>query len=89
MSGHLVSTFYVILSLHLAFGYNIHQHSYTYRFNPYPQLAIQNSIPQNVVIPIMNQLNVTQDVREAAAQISRGSELFSFEMVHVSWRFYF
>lgn len=89
MSGCLVSTFYVILSLQLAFGYNTYQHSYSYsyRFDPHPQLGIRSTLPPNAVIPIMNQLNATQDVREAATQISEGSELFSFEMVHVSWKF--
>lgn len=90
MNGCLVSTFYVILSLQLAFGHNTypHSYSYSYRFDPYPQLASQNAFPRNAVIPIMSQLNATQDVREAATQISQGSEMFSFEMVHVSWKFY-
>lgn len=86
MSGCSVSMFYLILSLQLTFGYKTNQHAYgySYRFNSYPQLAIS----QKAVIPIMNQLNAAQNVREAATQISQGSELFSFEMIHVSWNFY-
>lgn len=90
MSGFLVSTFFVIFSLQLAFGFNTYQHSYgySYRFDPYSQsAAYQIPSRQNAVIPIMNQLNATQDVRDAATQISQGSEIFSFEMVHVSWTF--
>lgn len=86
MSRTTALTFCIVVSLQLAFGNLFSSYTpyrgYNPRTQPYP--AQSQIISRINAVPVVSQMNASQNVRQAGAQISRGSELFSFEMFHVS-----
>lgn len=81
MNKLVISSFCVLLLLQVAFAYNLYPNGYplirpaSYPFQLNSRLA---------AVPVVNQMNASPNVKAAGAQISRGSEMFSFEMFHVS-----
>lgn len=82
MSKTVAIGFCVIFLLQTAFGTSNYP---LYRNVPYARTNYHGQLVSRInAVPVVSQMQASQNVRNAGAQISRGSELFSFEMFNVS-----